>query len=178
MARETDYNKRFLETYGPTCRVTVNGQTMGVSGTDVYRLYGATDDHKKFSFGCTQSGKVQLNSDVSIEIVAGEKGSDKGEDIIIHSRRGNVTITADRNGTIKIKGSHIIIEADGDLELSAGNELKLEATSITMDSNNADINAIAGNLAPEGKTFFERVTDGTFIGADVITDTLKDTFKV
>ena len=51
MARETDYNKRFLETYGPTCRVTVNGQTMGVSGTDVYRLYGATDDHKQFSFG-------------------------------------------------------------------------------------------------------------------------------
>ena len=77
MAREKDHNKEFVSIYGPTCRVTVNGQTMGYTGTDIYRLYGATEDNNKFSFGVSQSGKMEINSDVSIEIVAGENNGKK-----------------------------------------------------------------------------------------------------
>jgi len=169
-----DYNKEFKVTYGPTCRVTVNGQTMGYSGTDVYRLYGATDDNKKFSIGVSQSGKMEINSDVSIDIVAGEENSNKGEDILIHSRRGNISITADRNGCIKIRGTHIAIEASGDMELTAGNEMRLEATKIILDGNTAQVEAIDGNLAEEGKTFLEKAFEGTFVGNDVLKNKLKE----
>ena len=177
MTKEKDYNKEFKVVYGPSCRVTVNGQTMGYTGTDVYRLYGATDDNKKFSFGVTQAGKMEINSDVSIEIIAGEENSNKGEDILIHSRRGNISITADRNGCIKISGTHIAIEASGDMEISAGNELKLEATKIILDSNTAQIEAIDGNLASEGDTFIEKATEGLQgIGGDIIKGIVKKLF--
>ena len=75
MATKKDYNKEFKVSYGPSCRVTVNGQTMGYTGTDVYRLYGATDDDKKFSIGVTQSGKMEINCDMSIEMIAGEENA-------------------------------------------------------------------------------------------------------
>ena len=177
MATQKDYNKEFKVVYGPSCRVTVNGQTMGYSGTDVYRLYGATEDNKKFSFGVTQSGKMEINSDISIEIIAGEENANKGEDILIHSRRGNISIVADRNGCIKIKGTHIAIEATGDMEISAGNELKLEATKLIIDSNTAQVEAIDGNLAAEGDTLIEKATEGLQgIGGDIIRGIVKKLF--
>ena len=177
MATQKDYNKEFKVVYGPSCRVTVNGQTMGYSGTDVYRLYGATEDNKKFSFGVTQSGKMEINSDISIEIIAGEENANKGEDILIHSRRGNISIVADRNGCIKIKGTHIAIEATGDMEISAGNELKLEATKLIIDSNTAQVEAIDGNLAAEGDTLIEKATEGLQgIGGDIIKGIVKKLF--
>lgn len=177
MATKKDYNKEFKVIYGPSCRVTVNGQTMGYSGTDVYRLYGATEDNKKFSFGVTQSGKMEINSDMSIEMIAGEENANKGEDILIHSRRGNISITADRNGCIKISGTHIVIAATGDMEISAGNELKLEATKLIIDSNSAQCEAIDGNLAAEGNTFIEQATEGVqAIGATLIKGILKRIF--
>ena len=177
MATQKDYNKEFKVVYGPSCRVTVNGQTMGYSGTDVYRLYGATEDNKKFSFGVTQSGKMEINSDISIEIIAGEENANKGEDILIHSRRGNISIVADRNGCIKIRGTHIAIEATGDMEISAGNELKLEATKLIIDSNTAQVEAIDGNLAAEGDTLIEKATEGLQgIGGDIIRGIVKKLF--
>ena len=173
MGRELDYNREFKVSYGPACRITVNGQAMGYSGTDAYRIYGATDDNKKYSFGVTQSGKMEINSDVSIEIVAGEENGKKGEDIVITSRNGNVSIVADKNGCIKIKGAHIAIEAAEDLEITAGNDMILTATKILLDGNTVSSDAIDGNLAPEGKTFLEKAFEGTFVGNDVLKDKLK-----
>ena len=155
-----DYNREFQVSYGPNCRVTVNGQSVGLTGLDIYRLYGATDDNKKFSFGVTQSGRMEINSDISIEIIAGEENANKGEDILIHSRRGNISITADRNGCIKISGSNVAISASGDMEISAGNELRLEATKLIIDSNTAQCEAIDGNIAGPGKTLIEVATKG------------------
>ena len=165
----TDYNREFQVSYGPNCRVTVNGQSVGLTGLDIYRLYGATEDNKKFSFGVTQSGKMEINSDISIEIIAGEENANKGEDILIHSRRGNISITADRNGCIKISGSNVAISASGDMEISAGNELRLEATKLIIDSNTAQCEAIDGNIAGPGKTLIERATeDQEGLGADFL----------
>ena len=172
-----DYNKEFQVSYGPTCRVTVNGQSMGLTGLDVYRLYGATEDNKKFSFGVTQSGKMEINSDISIEIIAGEENANKGEDILIHSRRGNISITADRNGCIKISGSNVAISASGDMEISAGNELRLEATKLIIDSNTAQCEAIDGNIAGPGRTLIEVATSGLQgIGGNVIRSIVRKFF--
>jgi len=174
MGRELDYNREFKVSYGPSCRVTVNGQTMGYNGTDAYRVYGATEDNKKFSFGVTQSGKMQINSDISIEIVAGEENGKRGEDIVINSRNGNISIVADKNGCIKIKGANIAIEASEDLEITAGNEMILSATKILLDANSVSSDAIDGNLAPDGETFLEKAFEGSFVGNDVLKNKLKE----
>ena len=123
---------RFVESYGPSFRLDANNPQMGCGGEDVYRLYGITKDNKKASFGVDQSGKLKLNSDMSVEIVAGEMAGDKGEDILVHSRRGNVTITADRNGAIKIMGSNITIESTGDMDIKAANQLNEFGISVEV----------------------------------------------
>ena len=172
MAREQDYNREFKVSYGPACRVTVNGQSMGYSGTDAYRIYGATDDNKKYSFGVTQSGKMEINSDLAIEIVAGEENGKKGEDIIINSRNGNIDIVASANGCIKIRCGGSIAFESTDVSFVC-NEFKVNGNKIVLDGNTVQSRAIDGNLAPPGETFIEKAFDGTFVGEDVIQKTLK-----
>ena len=172
MAREQDYNREFKVSYGPACRVTVNGQSMGYSGTDAYRIYGATDDNKKYSFGVTQSGKMEINSDLAIEIVAGEENGKKGEDIIINSRNGNIDIVASANGCIKIRCGGSIAFESTDVSFVC-NEFKVNGNKIVLDGNTVQSRAIDGNLAPPGETFIEKAFDGTFVGEDVIQNTLK-----
>jgi hypothetical protein len=172
MAREKDYNREFKVSYGPACRVTVNGQSMGYSGTDAYRIYGATDDDKKYSFGVSQSGKMEINSDVSIEIVAGEENGKKGEDIIINSRNGNIDIVASANGCIKIKCGGSIAFESTDVSFVC-KEFKVNGNKIVLDANTVESRAIDGNLAPPGETFIEKAFEGTFVGEDVIQNTLK-----
>jgi len=63
------------------------------------------------------------------------------------------------------------------MEISAGNELKLEATKIILDSNTAQVEAIDGNLASEGDTFIEKATEGLQgIGGDIIRGIVKKLF--
>jgi len=155
---------RFVESYGPSFRIDINNPQMGYGGEDVYRMYGITKDDKKASIGLDQAGKLKLNSDMSIEIVAGEMSGDKGEDILIHSRRGNVTITADRNGTIKIMGSNIAIESTGDMDITASNVLNVNCPIIKINSNVSDLQGMSGNAIPFEKQFITRVFSGISIG--------------
>ena len=160
--------------YGRSCRAfpvfreDVGNPQMGAGGSDVYRMYGYTSDEKKFCIGYDQNGKLMINSDGSIEIVAGEKSTAKNEDIFIHSRKGNVTITADRTGNIRISGSNIVIQADNDLELIAGNEMKVKASSISFEANSMDTNAMTGNMIPFSEEWMAKVYSGTYVGVDVI----------
>ena len=164
-----NWYRHFVESYGPTFRIDIGNPQMGYGGADVYTMYGVTDQDKKSSIGFDQNGKLKINSDVSIELVAGEFNGDKSEDILIHSRRGNVTITADRNGTIKIAGANITIEASGDLNLSAGNEVTIESGNLLkINGNGAEITGLTGNLVPPEKQFLFRVFKGSFVGTDII----------
>jgi len=81
-----------------------------------YFLYTVSDKNLKTSIDITDAGKFILNSDESIEMVAGERSGDKSENILIHARRGNVSITADRTGNIRISGNNVVVESNGDLE--------------------------------------------------------------
>jgi len=164
-----NWYRHFVESYGPSFRIDINNPQMGYGGPDVYSMYGVTDQDKKSTIGLDQNGKLKIHSDVSIEMVAGEFNGDKSEDILIHSRRGNVTITTDRTGTIKISGANITIEASGDLNLSAGNDVVVNAGNIfRVEGNSAELNALTGNLTPPELTFLFQVFSGSFVGVDII----------
>lgn len=156
-----DWYSRFVESYGPSFRIDINNPQMGYGGAEVYSLYAVTESNEKSSISFDQSGKLKIHSDLTIEIVAGEKNTPKNEEILIHSRNGNITIKADKNGAIKISGKNITIEADYDLELTAGNDIKLRAGNyITQNSNSNLISAFDGNGIPKQLTFLSRVFDG------------------
>ena len=163
-----NWGSRFVESLGANFRYDVNNPQMGCGGADVYRFYGVTDDNSKTSIGLDQGGTLKLNSDRSIEISAGAKNSRGGEDIVIASLAGNISITADKTGTIKIRGSHIRISSDGDLDISAGNDMNFSANNIVFNANSMDTEAQTGNMIPFSKTWMAKVYSGSYVGADIV----------
>jgi len=159
---EQDWYSRFVESYGPSFRIDISNPELGEGGAEVYSMYGFTASNEKSSISFDHNGKLKLHSDLTIEIVAGEKNSPQDEEILIHSRNGNITIKADKNGAIKISGKNITIEADYDLELSAGNDIKMRAGNQIIRSSTVDnFFALKGNAIPTDLDWLGRVWNGT-----------------
>ena len=163
--KKQNWYERFVESYGPNFRIEINNPTMGYGGPDVYRMYGIT--HKEgcgASIGLDEAGLLKINSDRSIEIVAGERNEADGIDIVIQSRKGNVEIDSD-GASIRISGKHIILSSDGDLTLDAKGDLNLNGNHINLNPKvGADIQGLSGNLVPPEKQLLMRVFRGITIG--------------
>ena len=87
----------------------------------------------------------------------------------IRDRNGDVWITAQQNGEVKIRGKKIVVEADEDMDLVAGNNVTIKAGNrILLKSNVADCDALRGNLAPRDVTFLGQVYGGSKLGIDKI----------
>ena len=171
-----DWYSRYFESY-PSFRIDVSNPQQGEGGAEVWSMYGYTASLEKSSISFDQNGKLKLHSDLTIEIVAGSKSFPQNEEILIHSRNGNITIKADKNGAIKISGKNITIEADYDLELTAGNDIKMRAGNIISQNSNVNYSsAHSGNAIPPQLTFLHRVFDlseidpelGVEVGEDVL----------
>ena len=113
MAATKVFTQSFAELYGPKFGIYINDQQTGIDGRQVYQFYGCTDQDLKSSIRFSESGALKIHSDKSIEIAAGEYNEDKGVDINIQARRGNVTIKADRNGNVTVSGANIIVKNNG-----------------------------------------------------------------
>lgn len=163
--KKQNWYERFRESLGPNFSMEVCNPTMGYGGPDVYRLYGIT--HKEgcgASIGLDEAGLLKINSDRSIEIVAGEKNEADGIDIFIQSRKGSVEIDSD-GAAIRISGKHIILSSDGDLTLDAKGDLNLNGNHINLNSKiSADIQGLSGNAVPIDKQLLMRVFRGITIG--------------
>ena len=164
--RKQNWYKRFKKSFGPAFYIDVDNPTEGVGGKDAFRMFSSTRKGDKFNLAMKQDGKVHLNSDVSIEMVAGAKNNPKGTDILIHSRNGSIDIQVNKNGEVRIKGDNI--------RLTAADEIKMKARKIRMEAD-LEISLQApkiwsrgktGNLVP--KTFMQMITSGSFIGPDSI----------
>jgi hypothetical protein len=159
---------RDVISYNPKVRVDVCNPSFGYLGATNYLLYTVTDKQQKASLAFSESGVVELNSDECINIVAGERSGDKSENVFIHSRRGNVTITADRTGTVRVSGNHVIIEGDGDIEYIAGNDFSIKANNIKLNGNSVNTQAMSGNQAPLEQQFIFKVFANSFVGGGLI----------
>ena len=176
MAQRPDQNQnwylRECISYNPKVRVEISNPTFGYLGANNYLLYSVTDKQQKSSLAFSESGTVELNSDESINIIAGERSGDKAENVFIHSRRGNVTITADRTGTIKIKSQHIVIEGEGDMEWSTGNNFSIKGNNVNISGNAVNTDAMSGNQVPLELQFAFKVFEGSFVGGDLVAGAL------
>ena len=113
-----------------------------------------------------EDGKVQVNADVSIEMVAGQKNNPKGTDILIHSRNGTIDIAVNKNGAVRIRGDNITLQASNQIKLSS-RAIRMEASDeISLQAPKVWSRGKKGNLVP--KTFMQSVAFGSFIGADSI----------
>jgi len=165
-----NYEARNYISIGPQFRIDVNEPLPGCDGISVYKLYSHNDNNDVNIMAFSESGTFHLYNDKSIEIIAGEKNTGKSVDINIASANGDITITAMNDGTIKIKGKNIQIEATEDLDLKAGRNITASSGSgrILMKANKIDQVALTGNAVQN--TFGARCFAKVPIGAEYIGD--------
>ena len=164
--RVQNWYKRFKKSFGPGLYIESDNPTEGVGGKDAFRLFSSTNKGEKFTLGMKGDGKVQMNADVSIEMVAGAKNNPKGTDILIHSRNGTIDIAVNKNGAVRIRGDNIQLQASNSIKLSS-REIRMEASDeISLQAPKVWSRGKKGNLVP--KTWMQSITTGSFIGKDSI----------
>lgn len=165
-----NYEARDYISIGPKFRITTNDPLMGVDGTSVYHMYAYTDDNDVHLQTFTETGAYKILNDKGIEIVAGNTGSEGNVDICLTGMGGDICITAMSNGTVKIKGKTVMIEAVEDLDLKAGRNINLVTGSgrIIQKANKIDQVALTGNAILD--TFGKRAFALSPVGNEYITD--------
>lgn len=166
--KNQNWESRDIFGMGPKFRIDFNNPQMGGNGTNVYAMYGVTDSKDVCFTGLAESGTYRIWNDRAIEFIAGNKESSDGVDIVIAGMNGDVTITAMRNGKIRIRGKNVMIEADEDVDIKAGRNINLNSGSgrILLKGNKIDESALTGNAITP--TFGMKVFEGSFVGADII----------
>jgi len=120
-----NWQGRSFQSFGPKFRLDMNNPQMGLNGTDVYNLYAVTDNKDVCVTGLSEGGLYKIYNDQSIEIIAGQKSKGTGVDIVICGKNGDVTITAEKNGQVRIRAASVSIDADEDLSITAVKDIKL-----------------------------------------------------
>ena len=121
-------------------------------------------------WGMTEDGQMNLFNDDTITISGGNT-KDGGTCVNIVGKNGYVTITAMKNGDIKIKGSNITIDADENINIQSSKNVRIKGgSSIFFDTPNLNTNAMTGNLAPRNVTFGGLVFRGTKVGQGAISN--------
>jgi len=162
--KNQNWQGRSFTTFGPKFRIDMANPQMGLNGSSVYDLYAVSDNGDISLIGLSEGGMMHVYNDNTIEIVGGEKSETTGVDIMITGKNGDICITAEKNGQVRIRASSIVIDADMDVTINAGNNLKLKAANkIDLQSNIANCDALAGNLAPQETTFMNKVLKGTYV---------------
>ncbi len=165
-----NWQQRQYTSFSPTFRIDTSNPSMGLNGSIVYDLFAQTSNGDKSVVGLAEGGIFHIYNDQCIEIVGGQEDDSGGVNINIIGKNGDVWITAEQSGEVKIRGKNIVIDADENIDLVAGNNIKLEAKNrIDLNSNIANCDALAGNLTPRDVTFLGQVFKNA-AGGTAVTD--------
>lgn len=166
-----NWQERSFVSFGPKFRLDMNNPSMGLNGSDVYNFYAVTNNNDVSVTGLSEGGLYKIYNDHSIEIVGGQKSQSKSVDIMIVGKNGDVCITAEKNGSVRVRGTNVIIDADKDVNIVSGRDVTIKAKGrFLVQSNQADCDALMGNLTPRKSSFLERVFEGTFVGQDILSN--------
>ena len=167
-----NYEARQFETWGPNVRWDVHPPDGGMDGHSIYQLYAFNQDNDVHLETFNETGTWRILNDRGIEIAGGAKGSDGNVDICITGTGGgDIWITAMKNGTVKIKGKNIMIEALEDVDLKGGRNVNITSGSgrILLKGNKIDRDTFSGNLSG-GLSFTAKAFAPTPLGIDFITE--------
>jgi hypothetical protein len=170
--RNKNLFKRQLISFNPNFRIDTANPQMGLSGTDVYKIYGVTDTgDNQSSISLSSGGLFSIYNDQTIQISGGAKNPEGREDVVIIGNNGNVSISA--NGMVRVYATNIMIEAEEDIQFKAGRNITMKsgAGRILIDGQRVDIKGTSGNIPSLlGLDFTSRIFSGSFVGADFITN--------
>lgn len=149
--------QRIVDCRGPSNRTDVGNPQMGADGKDICLQVTSNDKGVKCVESLSDSGTRKIYNNGTVEIVSGVNGVEGGIDFKISGMNGDITITCMKNGAVRIRGANIMIQADEDVDITAGRNLTMNSKSgrILLNGNKADVIALAGNLA--------EATSGSFV---------------
>ena len=127
-------------------------------------LYAVTDNKEQHLCALSEGGTYHIHNDGKIEMIGGLNRQAGGVDVQISTKKGDITITANENGQVRIKGSSI------EIDLKAGRNINLNAGArILLNANKVDAKGLLGNLIEKTSgSFIQRVFAPTKVGMDYL----------
>ena len=162
--KDQNWQKRQYDSYGPHFRIETANPELGTSGNVAYNFYGYSDSGDTSNVGMMGSGQYQIFADQCISIKGGANVEGGGTCINIIGSKGDVCITALDNGDVRIRGKNIILDADENIEMTAGGKVEIDSTEILATTQNkttikAQKTSITGdNINVGGKTGITLIT--------------------
>ena len=149
-AESQNWQKRQYDSFGPHFRIETANPELGACGNIAYNLYGYSDSKDMSNIGMMGDGQLQIMADQCITVAGGANVEGGGVCVNIVGTKGDVTITAMKNGDVRIKGRNIILDADENIELAAGGKVNIDSAELVATRQNTTrINArktrISGN---------------------------------
>jgi hypothetical protein len=181
--KEQNWEERFFETWGPNFRIDAGNPQMGLSGEHVYSIYGVTNEKDQSTIGLDQSGLFSITNDRDIQITAGRKNELEGIDIAMTTFDGDIALTCLKNGSVRLKGRNIVLDALEDIDIiagrnitiTAGSTLKLKGMKVQLDPSSMMGNIVETVLGSFGSQIFGSLPTAASIGLDLIGGTFGGT---
>ena len=153
----------------PVFKFQTGNPTYGYGGGTVFSQQMEQNDQTA-AITLTEDGQLNFFNDDTITITGGIKKT-SGECLNLVGKNGGVTITAMKNGTVKIKGRNIQIDADENINIESKKNVRIHGkSSIFFDTPNLATNALTGNLAPRDVTLGGIAFRGTKVGQGAISN--------
>ena len=163
-AENQNWQKRQYDSFGPHFRIETANPELGTAGNIAYNLYGYSDSKDVSNLGMMGDGQFQIFADQCITIAGGASVDGGGLCINIIGTKGDVAISAEGEGDVRIKGRNIFLDAEENIELTTGGKVDIDSAElIATTQNTTRINArktrISGNnIDIGGKTNITLVT--------------------
>ena len=153
----------------PVFKFQTGNPTYGYGGGTLFSQQMEGNDQTA-AITLTEDGQLNFFNDDTITITGGIKKT-SGECLNLVGKNGGVTITAMKNGTVKIKGRNIQIDADENINIESKKNVRIHGkSSIFFDTPNLATNALTGNLAPRNVTLGGIAFRGTKVGQGAISN--------
>ena len=112
---------------------------------------------------------MSIYNDGPLEIHTGGK-SQGGVNIQISTTSGDITITANKNGQVRIRSTgDMTFDCDGNMTINSGRDLDINvAGALRIGALSADLKAETGNMLPEGESFTEKCFAKSKVGASAV----------
>ena len=163
-AENQNWQKRQYDSFGPHFRIETANPELGTAGNIAYNLYGYSDSKDVSNLGMMGDGQFQIFADQCITIAGGANVDGGGLCINIIGTKGDVAISAEGEGDVRIKGRNIFLDAEENIELTTGGKVDIDSAElIATTQNTTRINArktrISGNnIDIGGKTNLTLIT--------------------
>ena len=135
-AENQNWQKRQYDSFGPHFRIETANPELGTAGNIAYNLYGYSDSKDVSNLGMMGDGKFQIMADQCITIAGGASVEGGGLYVNIVGTKGDVAISAEKNGDVRIKGRNIFLDASENIELTTGGKIELDSAELLATTQN------------------------------------------